>query len=114
MEKGNTNHVNIYYSEEEVHDAFKNYYNDVKQVSKVHIFTKNAIPLSLYGEENNVELYFSGGLWDKLKAWLAREELFEQQLSQLNISRESQERYRSIIKNGGTIIVSTQDESINL
>lgn len=113
MEKGNTYHVNIYYSEEEVQDAFKHYYNDVKQVSKVHIFTKNAMALSLYGEETNVELYSSGGLWDKLKAWLAGEALFEQQLSQLNISKENQERYRSIIKNGGTIIISTQDESIN-
>ena len=113
MEKGKMYHVNIYYSEEEVQDAFKHYYNDVKQVSKVYIFTKNAMALSLYGEENNVALYSSGGLWDKLKAWLAGEALFEQQFSQLSISKENQERYRSIIKNGGTIIVSTQDESIN-
>ena len=63
--------VNIYYSEEEVHDAFKNYYNVVKQDADVHIFTKNALPFSLYGEEKNVFLHSQGSLWERLKAWMA-------------------------------------------
>ena len=71
--------VNIYYSEEEVHDAFKNYYNEVKRYSTVHVFTKNAMPLSLYGEDENVFIYSTGGFWDKLKAWLAGEINFQQQ-----------------------------------
>lgn len=108
MENDNMYNVNIYYSEEEVHEAFKNYYNEVKQHSKVHIFTNNALPLSLYGEENNVALYSTGSLWDKLKAWLAGEKPLQQQFTLLNISKEKSERYRSLIKNGGTIIISTQ------
>ncbi len=114
METNNPYHVNIYYSEEEVHDAFNNYYNDVKQASKVHIFTNNSTPLSIYGEKHNVDLYSSRGLWEKLKARMTGESQFNQHFSKLNISKENQERYLSIIKNGGTIIVSTQDESINL
>lgn len=110
MANDNMYKVNIYYSEEEVHAAFKNYYNEVKQESEVHIFTKNVIPLSLYGEEDNVLLHSTGSLWDKFKAWLAGEPPFQQEFSQLNISKEKSERYRSIINKGGTIIVSTHDD----
>lgn len=104
--------VNIYYSEDEVHDAFKNYYNVVKQYSDVHIFTKSAMPFSLYGEDKNVFVHSPGSLWVKLKAWITGEEKFEQQFSQLDIPKENIVRYKTIINKGGIIVVSAKDESI--
>ena len=105
------NNVNIYYDEKEVHDAFKNYYNEVKEYANVHIFTKNEILLSLYAEDQNVFVYSPGNFWNKFKSWLAGEAAFTSQFSKLNISKDKSDRYRSIINRGGTIIVWSQDES---
>lgn len=105
-----TNNVNIYYEEKEVHDAFKNYYNEVKQYANVHIFTKNEILLSLYAEDQNVFVHSPGNLWNKFKSWLTGEVAFANQFSKLNISKDKSDRYRSIINRGGTIIIWSQDE----
>jgi len=105
-----SNNVNIYYEEKEVHDAFKNYYNDVKQYANIHIFTKNEILLSLYAEDKNVFVHSPGNLWNKFKSWLTGEVAFANQFSKLNISKDKSDRYRSIINRGGTIIIWSQDE----
>ena len=105
-----TNNVNIYYEEKEVHDAFKNYYNDVKQYANVHIFTKNEILLSLYAEDQNVFVHSPGNFWNKFKSWLTGEVAFANQFSKLNISKDKSDRYRSIINRGGTIIIWSQYE----
>ena len=106
-----TNNVNIYYDEKEVHDAFKNYYNEVKQYATIHILTKNEILISLYTEDQNVFVHSPGNLWNKFKSWLTGEVAFANQFSKLNISKDKSDRYRSIINRGGTIIVWTQDET---
>ena len=113
MAHNDSYHVNIYYTEEEVHHAFKNYFEDIRQHSKVHIFTSDPLPLSFYGEDENVELHAPGGLWEKLKAWIAGEERFQKEFSALNISEADRENYRTIIQNGGTIVVTTQDNQID-
>lgn len=109
METNKHYNVNIYYSEEEVLAAFTNYYDEVKQHSKVHVFTKDSTPLSHYTEDSNVELHHSGGFFDKIRSWLNGDEQFDDQFAHLNITPEDRQKYRNIIENGGTIIVSSAD-----
>jgi len=70
------------------------------------------MPFSLYSEDKNVFVHSPGSLWVKLKAWIAGEENFEQQFSQLDIPKENIIRYKTIINKGGIIVISTKDEAI--
>ena len=106
MENNKDYNVNIYYSEEEVLAAFTNYYDDVKQQTKVYVFTKDRAPLSHYAKEHNVELHHSGGLFAKIRTLLTGKTPYHDQLIQLEITSENIQKYKKIIANGGTIVIS--------
>lgn len=109
MENNNDYNVNIYYSEEEVLAAFTNYYDEVKQQTKVYVFTKDSAPLSHYTKDSKVELHHSGGLFAKVRTWLSGKTPFHEKLIQLEITSENIEKYKKVIANGGTIIISRAD-----
>lgn len=104
--------VEICYSEKEVHEAFRHFFNDGELNAKMYVFTKNDLPFLIYGESDDVEVHSSGTLWEQLKSWITGEDLFLQHFNQFNITAEERLQFRSIIRNGGTIILTTEDESI--
>jgi hypothetical protein len=114
MENNNDYNVNIYYSEEEVLAAFTNYYDEVKRQTKVYVFAKDSAPLSHYAKDSNVELHHSGGLFGKIRTWLSGKAPFHDQLIQLEITSENIEKYKKIIANGGTIIISRADTTATI
>ena len=109
MENNNDYNVNIYYSEEEVLAAFTNFYDEVKQQTKVYVFTKDSAPLSHYAKDSNVELHQSGGLFAKIRTWLSGKIPFHDKLIHLEVTSENIEKYKKVIANGGTIIISRAD-----
>lgn len=106
MKNNKDYNVNIYYSEEEVLTAFTNYYDDVKQQTKVYVFAKESAPFSHYTKYDNVVLHHSGGLFAKIRTWLTGKTPFHDQLIQLEITSENIKKYKKIIANGGTIVIS--------